>query len=365
MCMTGLLLVSCAPVARSHEQRQLPHSNDGHSRNVQVVSEQGGGIPNANININDYCGRDWTDAFNTCQLACPSGMDSECTALGGDYKCQSFTMCHENLLNGNIIPNRINNVDDTPPPTPLITPPPTPKPTANPVEPAVAIKFPVCPPEYVVSNDYGLGHLVAYPIEGSMSKEVYECQGDMCNAGPQHAPGSDNAHLNWNMVGTCPDPDVIFVEPTQGSTIIATLPPPASVTTDATAAAPLTGPKWWLGVNQCIYSEDYAQKYDITKVELMEVFIFDTKEECCTAYPIACVPVGEPAPGPDAVPTTPNQQETLAPVSASPGTPAPTTDPTQNPTYTDSEMPTGMSSATTHGQCIWFGMATILLALLS
>jgi len=48
-----------------------------------------------------YCGKDWTTAIETCQLACPTGEDLECTSvLGVDFSCYYFTGCYDKIQSG-------------------------------------------------------------------------------------------------------------------------------------------------------------------------------------------------------------------------------------------------------------------------
>lgn len=65
--------------------------------------------------------------------------------------------------------------------------------------------FPECPLEYSVNNSsfISIGSVVAYPIVGSSINEVHECKDNMCNAGPNYAPGTDSGSSVWNMVGHC------------------------------------------------------------------------------------------------------------------------------------------------------------------
>lgn len=62
------------------------------------------GIPDSAMNVNNYCGLTWTDAYNVCHKPCSTGSDDECTMLGDDYKCQSFTLCHERIESGEVVP---------------------------------------------------------------------------------------------------------------------------------------------------------------------------------------------------------------------------------------------------------------------
>lgn len=325
----GLALVFGAPLVHSFDHEDSSQrSNIGHSRNAQAVV--------SNANINNYCGKDYQDAYETCPLACPTGDDNDCLVLGEEYSCQVYTLCHERIKNGEVVPNTSGG-DNTPTPSP---------------HESTHIAFPSCPPDYSLgSADYSLGSLVAFPIIGAL-KEVYECQGDFCNALP--GPGSENGHLSWSKIGSCTDSTFTTVEPTPS------VQPPLEPDTTVAPTAPAggsSGATWYLrndGVNTaCVYGADYPEQY-ITNESLRERFIFESEMACCAKYPIVCG-------GTDPTTTTPapSSQPTASPVA---GSSDPTSEPTLTPTYQDSEIAT--DSACNMGHGIAFGVAMICVALL-
>ncbi|KAL7467921.1 hypothetical protein ACHAXS_008149, partial [Conticribra weissflogii] len=55
-------------------------------------------LANDDISKDNYCGKDWMDAFRNCGQPCPSGEDSECINEG--ETCQGFTGCAEKVAPG-------------------------------------------------------------------------------------------------------------------------------------------------------------------------------------------------------------------------------------------------------------------------
>mmetsp|Transcript_4089 Transcript_4089/g.9186 ORF Transcript_4089/g.9186 Transcript_4089/m.9186 type:complete len:335 (-) Transcript_4089:260-1264(-) len=287
-----MCLILCAPsIVRSSED--LSEDTTGGTTNASVMK----------IDQNDFCGKTWTDAYENCPLACPSGNDSDCAELGPDYKCQKYSLCYENILSGAVVPN--NRIQ------------PTPEPTDEPTD--TPIIYPICPVDYNSGAGYIFGSLIAHTIPGVGSntddKSVYSCQGNGCNIGP---PGNDNPY-NWKLVGSCP--------PSSSSS--ATEAPPSTIT-QPTQPLP---EKWWLGFTgermACLYGNDYPSIY-MTDETSRAQFIFETEEECCTARPDACVSL-------ENLPTT------GVPVPSTATSQTPTKAPSGEPTYlVDTYMPTEM-----------------------
>jgi len=361
--MIGLALVHPSNV---HSYESPRRTNNGeHARNEIY------------LNINNYCGKDWTDAYNTCWMSCPNGKDSECSTLGEDYSCQSFTLCDERIKNGLIFPkapvigNGGTSATDAPSKQPI------PSPTAKPVgqtasTEAVLIAFPSCPEEYSSGADYTLGSLVAYLVPGSSLKGVFECQGENCNAGQGYAPGWDNANLTWEIVGSCDHSTATAVEPTQGS--VATEAASEAAIFSTAATEPTQGSSISTVASAAKWFPEYVEGSSpacapwLTDAELGEEFLFESQEDCCVAYPkVGCIATNATAPIATSSPgLTPGQQ------TESPGMntelDAPTEIPTAAPTEADEDtydtyMPTS-SALFIHGQSLVFGIATLFIALL-
>lgn len=284
-----MCLVLCAPsIVRSSEE--VAQDTTSGNTNTSLI----------NVDQNDFCGKTWTDAYENCPLACPSGNDSDCAGLGADYKCQKYSLCYENILSGAVIPNNQNQ--------------PTREPTNVPTN--TSLSYPRCPADYYSGAGYIFGSLIAHSIPGVGSntddKSVYSCQGNGCNIGP---PGNANPY-NWKLVGSCPS-----------SSSSATEAPPSTIT-QPTQPLP---EKWWLGFTgesmACLYGNDYPSIY-MTDEASRAQFIFATEEECCTARPDACGSLE-------------NSTTTGVPVPSTTTSQTPTRAPSGEPTYLDeTEYPT-------------------------
>merc|ERR1719223_329282 len=42
-----------------------------------------------------YCGRNYTDASESCALPCPGGSSQECSELGPEFACYASTPCDD------------------------------------------------------------------------------------------------------------------------------------------------------------------------------------------------------------------------------------------------------------------------------
>lgn len=357
--MIGLAFLNPSHAVHSYEQSsRRTNSNGDHTR------------IDSDLNVNNYCGIDWADAYNTCWMPCPNGADIGCSRLGEEYTCQQFTLCSERIANGQIFPKDPagNNGSGT---SAITTDTPSKQPTPSQTEEAALIAYPSCPDEYSseAGYAYALGSLVAYPTPRfSTMKGVYECQGENCNAGQGYAPGeSDNANLTWKIVGTCDHSTetVISVtvaptEPTQGTTI------------STVASTPLFWfPKSIEGISKCAYGENFPAAW-LTNEQFREVFLFESEEGCCAAYPenFGCVSTNNNGTAPSI---------TTSPPGVTPGQPTessgtntglpptfteiPTSAPTENEDE-DTYEPTNGALFLIHGQNVLFGITTIFIALL-
>eukprot|EP00579_Thalassiosira_antarctica_P009399 CAMPEP_0201915522 /NCGR_PEP_ID=MMETSP0903-20130614/5411_1 /ASSEMBLY_ACC=CAM_ASM_000552 /TAXON_ID=420261 /ORGANISM="Thalassiosira antarctica, Strain CCMP982" /LENGTH=330 /DNA_ID=CAMNT_0048451145 /DNA_START=119 /DNA_END=1111 /DNA_ORIENTATION=+ len=148
-CMLGLGFVLSAPMARSSEHVESSRTNNVHSMNATLSlstssnpdstpsdpaasSSDSEGTSDDYFNISNYCGISWMDAYSNCLKACPSGRDSECSTLGEEYSCQTFTACHERLERGDVtlVVNSSETSTDPPSKQPTLTL--TAKPTESP-----------------------------------------------------------------------------------------------------------------------------------------------------------------------------------------------------------------------------------------
>ena len=229
----------------------------------------------------------------------------------------------------------------------------------KPVEP---IAFPACVPEYATGNDYSFGALVSNPTsDGSGTVEVFECQGDLCNAGPTHAPGGDSGHLTWTFIGTCTPSSSMGGGENENGVVC----PGASVA-DPNA-------RWWLrnenGTPECICGVSYKDRYDMTNPDLVERFIFMSENQCCDRYPNVCdpslgVPMTTMAPSPS-VASGGSMFPAPNIATASPdGSNVPTLL-SNVPTYAedDDEVFDDDSSASVKGQVFILGAVTVAIAL--
>ena len=152
---------------------------------------------------------------------------------------------------------------------------PTPAPQEM-TQTASTVMIPMCPNEYNSASDYEFGAMVALPVDGSDMHEVYQCSGN-CNAGPGHAPGSENGHLAWDLVGVCGGGNGAAVAPVDaGSGLEAKWYP--------SVAAEIPG---------CTFGSDYPGQW--ADIELLsEQFLFESEEACCEAYEEVCNPPPPP-----------------------------------------------------------------------
>mmetsp|Transcript_34130 Transcript_34130/g.82534 ORF Transcript_34130/g.82534 Transcript_34130/m.82534 type:complete len:380 (-) Transcript_34130:329-1468(-) len=354
----GLLINFAVCTPHDHSYKSPPRA-----RRAQLTTNVVG-IPDATVNINSYCGKTWTDAYNSCWLACPTGKDSECADLGPDYECQSFSACHERLQGGRVIPTppATATVAATEAPTERPTISPTNKPTAEPqtTQTAGTVMIPVCPEGYSQTTQYTLGSMISFPVAGSSVQEVYQCKGQHCNAGPDQAPGTENFHLTWDLVGSCGD---------SGSSSLSAATIASVGQTQPTAPASSAAAKWYPSVKsaapECTYGTDYEPKWMAVEI-LREQFLFETYEECCDAYAELCNPTDSTAINNDpssATPGTPTASPSMSKRNMAP-TVSPTETPTEANSYEDTYSPTsGALLLGREGGSFLIGITTIFMAL--
>jgi hypothetical protein len=66
-------------------------------RRLQATTAPGGAAA-ADQTLNNYCGKTWMEAYESCSTPCPTGV--ECDALGDGSMCQRFTTCWDRLSEG-------------------------------------------------------------------------------------------------------------------------------------------------------------------------------------------------------------------------------------------------------------------------
>lgn len=359
--VTGYNPTSKPTLATTPSAREQQPSSPPPADNNTVV-----GIPDATVNINSYCGKDWTDAYNSCWLACPNGKDSECASLGPEYECQSFSACHERLQGGQVIPtppatDATATAAATDAPTERPTIPPTNKPTAAPqtTQTAGTVMIPVCPEGYSQTAHYTLGSMISFPVAGSSVQEVYQCKGQHCNAGPSQAPGTENFHLTWDLVGSCGD---------SGSSSLSAATVASVGQTQPTAPASSAAAKWYPSVDsaspECTYGTDYKPQWMDVEM-LREQFLFETYEDCCDAYNELCNPTASTASNSDPSGVTPGTPTASPSRRTSEPTESPTEMPVENDSYMETYMPTsGALLFGVDGESFLFGITTVFMALL-
>lgn len=213
--------------------------------------------------------------------------------------------------------------------------------------PSQILQYPYCRPDYSMENQYIQGDTVSYPSASgnSTTKDVFGCQGSNCTS----PPGSDGS--SWTLVGTC------AVEEGDGDDDGSSMP-----TGDNSPAPSAPLAVWWgkgsAGlVSECVFSDEYPPPF-MTVMELKAQFVFDSGEDCCASYPLACAPTAAPnttmpnimTPSPTAIAVEP---------SASPTSPKPTT-------FTPTYMPTagGMYSRALKSFVISTSISAIMIGLL-